>query len=226
VAKRRIGGAGGGSDPGNGKSSGGGAVLAISIAVALGAGGITATGTATLTSGTSSASSSSSTSSSSSNARTKSRGSSQDTQAVEGRLVRQGFRVNVKATSDGTDCVDHSYGQVQNFFRQHPCSALYRAYFEVQDRQGDTVLVAVSWVRMPDGSSASALKHLTDAPGTGNVTELSREEGKYRSIRYTGLIYTSALDTSGTVFVNVQAQPVARGATGVELTSLVTNALP
>jgi hypothetical protein len=172
VAKRRIGGAGGGSDPGSGKSSGGGAVLAISVAVAIGAGGITATGTATLTSGTSSASSSSS-----SNARTKSRGSSQDTQAVKGRLVRQGFRVNFKATSNGTDCVGHSYGQVKNFFQQHPCSALYRAYFEVQDRQGDTVLVAVSWVRMPDGSSASALKHLVDAPGTGNVTELSREEG-------------------------------------------------
>jgi hypothetical protein len=194
--------------------------VAISIAVAIGAGGITATGTATVTSGTSSASSSSS------NARTKSQGSSQDTQAVEGRLVRQGFRVNFKATSDGTDCVGRSYGQVQNFFRRHPCSALYRAYFEVQDRQGDRVLVAVSWVRMPDGPSASALMQLDDATGTGNVTELSREEGKYRSVRYTGLIYTSALDTSGTVFVNVQAQPVARGTTGVELTSLVTNALP
>jgi hypothetical protein len=228
VANRRIGGAGGGSDPGSGKSSdagsgkssGGGAVLAVSIAIVIGVGGITATGTATLTSGASSASSSVS------NARTTSRGSSQDTQAVEGRLVRQGFRVNFKATSDGTDCVGHSYGQVQNFFRQHPCSALYRAYFEVQDRQGDTVLVAVSWVRMPDEPSASALKHVDDVPGTGNVTELSREEGKYRSVRYTGQIYASALDTSGTVFANVQAQPVARGTTGVELTSLVTNALP
>lgn len=220
MAKRRIGGAGGGSDPGSGKSSGGSVVLAISVAVAIGAGGVTATGTVTLTSGTSSASSSSS------NARTTSRGSSQDTQAVESRLVRQGFQVNFKATSDGTDCVGHSYGQVQNFFRQHPCSALYRAYFEVQDRLGDTVLVAVSWVRMPDASSAGALKHLDDAPGTGNITELSREGGKYRTVRYTGLIYKSALDTSGTVFVNVQAQPVARRTSGAELTSLVTNALP
>lgn len=225
MAKRRIGGAGGGSDPGSGKSGGGGAALAVSLAVVVGAGGITATATGTLTASTSSVSSSSS-SSSFSKARTKSQGSDQDTQVVEERLVRRGFRVNVKATSDGTDCVGHSYGQVRNFFRQHPCTALYRAYFEVQDRQGDAILIAVSWVRMPDASSASALQHLDDAPGTGNVTELSREEGKYKSVRYTGLFYTSNLDTSGTVFVNVQAQPVARGTTGLELTSLVTNILP
>lgn len=226
MADREIGGPGGGSKPGKGKSGGGGAVLAISVAVAVSAGGVTATGTATLTSGTSSASSSTSGTRATSNARTESRGSSQDAQTVQARLARQGFRVNLNGPRGDTDCVGHSYGQAQNFFRQHPCTALFRAWLEVLDPQGDAVLVAVSWVRMPDEAKASALQKLVDAPGTGNVTELSREEGKYRSVRYAGEFYTSALDKSGTVFVNVQAQPVARGTTGLVLTSIVTNALP
>jgi hypothetical protein len=217
--KRRIGGAGGGSDPGKSKSGAGRMVLAISIAVAVSAGGVTASGSATLTSGISSASSSSS------GARGGSRVSNKDSQAAEARVVRQGFRVNAKFTSDAANCVEHSYGQVQNFFRQQPCTALHRAWFEVRDRQGDAVLVAVSWVQMPDKSSAAALKQLVDAPGTGNVTELSREQGKYRSVRYTGECYKSDLEQAGTVVVNAQAEPVARGAAGLLLTSIVTNAV-
>jgi hypothetical protein len=161
---RRIGGAGGGSDPGNGKSSGGGTVLAVTVAVAVSVGGITATGTATLSSGASSGSSSTSGTRTTSNARTESRGSSQDAQTVQARLARQGFRVNLNGLRADTDCVSHSYGQVQNFFRQHPCVALFRAWLDVQDSHGDVVLVAVSWVRMADEASASALQSWSMPP--------------------------------------------------------------
>jgi hypothetical protein len=45
----------------------------------------------------------------------------------------------------------------------------------------------VSWVEMPDEAGARALKQLVDGNGTGNVTELSRERGRYRTVRYTAM---------------------------------------
>lgn len=57
---------------------------------------------------------------------------------------------------------------------------------------------------------------LLDADGTGDITELTRERGRYRSVRYTGEAYASGRD--GTVLVNAQAQPVARGRAGLVLT--------
>lgn len=214
MAKRRIGGASGGSDKGSG---GGVAVLAIGMAVAISAGGVTATVSASTTSGTSGSVGSSS------GSRSKSQVSDTDSSSAEARLTKQGFRIAAKTTNDATDCVGHSYGQAQNFFRREPCVALHRALFEVHDPKGDVVLVAVAWVQMPDGSSARALKSLLDSSGTGNMTELSREQGKYRTVRYTGDAYASRLD--GTVVINAQAQPVLRGAAGLALTSLVTNAV-
>ena len=124
-------------------------------------------------------------------------------------------------TDDASDCVAHSYGQVQQFFREHRCATLHRAQFEVRDSKGDVALVPVAWVEMPDEAAARSLKQLLDGGGTGNVTELSREQGRYRTVRYTGDVYTSRRD--GTVVVNAQAQPVARGWAGLAFTSIVTN---
>lgn len=216
MANRRIGGPEGGSDKGSGPGPGGGAVLVISVAVVVGAGGISATGGATVASSTSSVSGSS-------GARSGSRISDRDSQAAEARLVRHGVRVTARTTGDATDCVKHSYGHVQGFFRRQPCTALHRALFEIRDRKGDVVLVAVSWVQMPDEAGARALLELLDTNGSGNITELSREQGRYRTVRYTGAVYAS--HRNGTVVVNAQAQPVARGATGLALTSIVTNAV-
>lgn len=122
---------------------------------------------------------------------------------------------------DDADCAAHSYGRVREFFRDHPCSGLHRALFEVRDKRGDVVLVAVAWVEMPDARSAADLKKLVD--GHGNVTELSRERGRYRGVRFTGQFYAS--DRAGAVVVNAQAQPVARGPAGVVLTTIATNAV-
>ncbi|WP_344414438.1 hypothetical protein [Pseudonocardia ailaonensis] len=127
-----------------------------------------------------------------------------------------------KITDDSADCVGNSYGQVQDFFCTNPCTALHRASFELRDSKGDAAIVAVSWAEMPTEAGARALKQLMDRPGTGNVTELSRERGKYRSVRYTGDAYASRQD--GTVVTNAQAEPVARGWAGLALATIVTNA--
>ncbi|WP_433504877.1 hypothetical protein ACQP04_35920 [Pseudonocardia halophobica] len=131
------------------------------------------------------------------------------------------MHLSAKVTDDSADCVANSYGQVRDFFRRTPCTALHRAYFELRDQKGDAAIVAVSWVEMPDESSARALKQLMDSSGTGNVTELSRERGKYRTVRYTGDAYASRRD--GPVVINAQAEPVARGWAGLALTSIATN---
>lgn len=76
---------------------------------------------------------------------------------------------------------------------------------------------------MPTQAGARQLKTLMDTGGTGNATELSRERGRYRTVRYTGGVYASRRD--GTTVVNAQAQPVVRGSAGLTLTSVVTAAV-
>lgn len=190
------------------KEGGGGVVaLAIGLAVVVGGGGVAGVeGASTLNKP---------------GAQSSSRVSAQDSARAVIRLQGKGFRVTSPLTSDSVDCAADSYGRVQQFFRQHPCAGLHRALFEVRDKGGDVVLVAVAWVAMPDADRAADLKDLVDAPGTGNVTELSREWGRYQEVRFTGDFYDSELD--GTVVVNAQAQPVARGPAGAVLTSIVTN---
>jgi hypothetical protein len=84
------------------------------------------------------------------------------------------------------------------------------------------VLVAVAWVEMPDSATAREFHDLVDSHGTGNVTELSRDQGRYRNVRFMGKYYASRRD--GTTVVNVQAQPVGRTAIAVGLAEIVADA--
>lgn len=139
------------------------------------------------------------------------------------RLERKGFRISSRVTADDTDCAEHSYGQVQEFFRTHPCMALFRALIEVRDRRRNVVLMAVAWVEMPDADSAGDFKRLVDRHGSGNITELSRERGRYRDVRFTGDIYKSGRDSE--IVVNAQAQPVHRGVGAAALAEIVQAAV-
>lgn len=148
------------------------------------------------------------------------RGKARDrsTARTTARLVREGLQVEQRATSSDGGCVAPSYGQVQDFFRQHPCTALFRALLEVHDNRRNVVLVAVAWVDMPDADQARELQQLMDRSGTGNVTELSREEGRQR---FSGDYYRSARD--GTTVVNVQAEPVGTARAAVALAKLAAS---
>jgi len=148
--------------------------------------------------------------------------STEDLQSIETRLARKGLHGNGRLEHDGATCAEHAYGQVRTFFQRQPCADLYRAQLELKDQKGDTVLIAISWVEMPDEASTQTYKKLVDAPGTGNITELSREGGRFRTVRYTGLRYHSG--SHGTTVSNAQAEPVARGWTGVALQTIVNAA--
>lgn len=162
---RRVGGKGGGSDPGGG--SGQTALVVGVLILALGASGGATVGGA--------ASSGLPTPEVSASGRGGTKVSIKDSQAATFRLARRGVEVDAEVTDDAANCAEHAYGQVQTFLEEQPCTALHRAQFEVRDRKGDVILVAISWVQMPDEASAIALHQLVDRDGTGNITELSRE---------------------------------------------------
>lgn len=134
------------------------------------------------------------------------------------RLVREGLRVRERGVDADTDCVAHSYGQVQDFFRAHPCTALFRTLLEVRDNRSNVALVAVAWVDMPDPGQARQLQQLMDRDGTGNITELSREDGGQR---FSGDYYHSVRED--TTVVNVQAEPVGRTRAALALAKLTAD---
>jgi hypothetical protein len=189
-------------------------VVVIALALALAAGGAGAVGTGVGVGGNASASGSR-VSGSKSSARARDR----DPLRTVRRLEQRGLRVEQRGTSFDQNCAAHAYGHVQQFFQEHPCSALYRALLEVRDRHQNRVLVAVAWVDMPDEAQAAAFQRLVDRHGTGNITELSQEQRRYRPVRFTGEHYASA--RNGVTVVNVQAEPLGRTAAAAALAEAV-----
>ena len=129
-----------------------------------------------------------------------------DPDRLKQRLEAQGLHIEQSSSDSDDDCAAHSYGQVAGYFADHPCAGLERAWYEVGDDAGNTAIVSVAWVEMPGADSATELEALVDRPGTGNVTELSREDGPHGNVRYSGWYYRS--DRDGDVFTSVQAEPL------------------
>jgi hypothetical protein len=121
---------------------------------------------------------------------------------AEAALSASGYKASLSTKFD-TDCATHSYGLVHEFLAANPCKWLARAYVQIGDSE---VLVAISWVGMPNTSSAESYKRLVDTSGAGNVTELSRETKLYRKIQYAGSAHASGIH--GTAVWNVQVKPV------------------
>jgi len=149
--------------------------------------------------------------------------SAADLQAIETRFARRGLHGDGRLQHDGATCADHAYGAVRDFFRGQPCTDLYRAQLELTNRRGDVVLIAISWVQMPDAASARAYRRLVDAGNAGNVTELSRDGGPYQSVGYTGRHHDA--DRRGTTVSTTQVEPVGPGWTGVPLRSIAISAV-
>ena len=125
---------------------------------------------------------------------------------MKDRLESQGLHVQQMSAWSEDDCAAHSYGAVRDHFQNHPCRSLERAWYEICDDANDKAVVSAAWVRMPDEHQAEELHHLVDRPGTGNITELSKEDGPHGDVRYSGWYYSS--DRSGDTFSSVQAEPL------------------
>jgi hypothetical protein len=146
-------------------------------------------------------------------------------EAMKQQLESDGLQVRQMSTAENDDCAANSYGEVRDYFSGHPCQGVQRAWYEVRDDEDNAAVLSVAWVEMPDAEAANDLKRLVDRPGTGNVTELSKADGPYQDVRYSGWYYRS--DVDGATFRSVQAEPlagndgsreVARKASGVTAT--------
>ena len=184
------------------RTAGGIALGVLFLVIAAGAGGGTGGD------GTAAGRSASGTEGSSARARDRS------TARVVQSLRERGLEVEQRGVDADDDCAAHSYSQVRDFFAQQPCTALYRALFEVRDGSATAVL-AVAWVDMPDTAEAREFQRLVDVHGTGNATELTEEGTSPTSVRWTGEHYASVRD--GVTVLNAQAEPVGRTAQAVEL---------
>jgi hypothetical protein len=136
-----------------------------------------------------------------------SNGDSNYANAMKQRLEDDGLHVQQTSSDSAEDCAAHSYGEVRNWFQAHPCTRVDRAWYEVSDDHDNKAVLSVAWVEMPDADSAAELQTLVDRPGTGNATELSKDDGPYQGTSYSGWYYRSSRD--GDTFSSVQAEPLA-----------------
>jgi hypothetical protein len=74
---------------------------------------------------------------------------------------------------------------------------------------------------MPTERDATALKNLVDPSGAGNVTALSRQEGRYRSVWGTEM-YTPRVGTVNQSLLD-KLNLLARRWAGLALTSIAAN---
>lgn len=218
--KRRIGGRGGGSDPGPGKAD-------RFIAIAVLAGVVAATGA-----GASGAMSLGG--ASAGRAVDTAAGKSISSKKAEGKKAarkgdadeawrRMGMRTLKKAVKQDLKCVANSYGQVREFFARTPCKSLDRVLFGIGDDQGNSVVVSVAWVGFHTRGDARAFKRLDDVHGTGNVTPLASTLLGLADINFTGHHYQSRPDGKTTVIA--EAEP-ATGQVSDEVLADVAVPLP
>ncbi len=109
-------------------------------------------------------------------------------------LARMGLKQVKKHVDEQFQCAIHSYGQVRQFFVDHPCTSLNRELIAVVDEGGNTFLVSVSWVEMPSVAQANQLRTVADTYGTGNVSPIASAALELGDVHYTGQFYDSRID--------------------------------
>ena len=126
---------------------------------------------------------------------------------TESALIASGYGGTYYIRFD-KNCANNSYGQVHKFFLSNPCKWLARVSLILGPTGHAVALVAISWVEMPSAFQAQRFKHLVDTPGTGNVTKLTRIEGPYQNVHYSGLYYVSG--KYSTAVWNTEVQPISQ----------------
>ncbi|HVD26894.1 MAG TPA: hypothetical protein VNC79_00135, partial [Mycobacteriales bacterium] len=119
----------------------------------------------------------------------------------------------VQAVDVVDTCRGHAYGATADFFADNDCTGLSRALYSTEIG-GESVVVSVSRVRLADAAAARSLRSLTDANGSGNVSDLLREGVRYTGspAELAGAEYASAV--SGTTVTIVESAWVDEDAEG------------
>jgi hypothetical protein len=189
---RRIGGRGGGSDPGTGKA--GAVVTAGVLAMSVAAGtGVLPVGGGASTVAVDSAGVNLT------RARSEGKKSARKGDA-DGAWRQMKMRTLKRTAKPALECVSHSFGQVRDHFVRNPCKSLDRALFAVGDDRGNVAVVSVAWVGFRNRRDAGEFKKLIDVHGTGDVTPLATPLLDLADVRFTGLHYQSRSD-GGTIVI-------------------------
>ena len=193
---RRIGGDGGGSDPGAGKA---GAVVAAGVlAVSLTAGGGLSLGGGASTPVAESAGVNLT------RAKSEGRKSARKGDA-DGAWRQMNMRTLKRTAKPALECVSHSFGQVRDHFVRNPCRSLDRTLFAVGDDRGNVAVVSVAWVGFRNRRDAGEFKRLIDVHGTGDISPLATPLLGLADIRFTGLNYHSRTDGTTVVIAETES---------------------
>jgi hypothetical protein len=200
MADRRIGGPGGGSDPGKPKSKTAGTVVAAAVAAGLVAAASGATVTDSVGTALDTAVQQSAETRAANGKESAKKGD--DAQTWERMALREVKKVVRKQLR----CEVQSYGQVQRFFVQTPCDSLNQALFALGDTYGNIIALSVIWVKMSAATDTMRLKNLEDTYGTGDLTPFGTDALELGGIKFTAQHYASRSD--GTLLVVVETEPV------------------
>ncbi len=117
----------------------------------------------------------------------------------------------------GQRCAQYSSGQVRQLFTRTPCRSLKRALLVVGTDK-DTIAISVSWVQMPNASSAASLKQTLDKDGTGDISPIPGQVLALENTHFVGKHYSSR--RSGAMVVIAEAEGV-RGHPAADLLDAV-----
>ncbi|HEX6346550.1 hypothetical protein [Umezawaea sp.] len=214
--RRRIGGAGGGSD----KAGSGLAPVGVAV-VALGVFGAGATGTSTgvLTSAGGGGAAGGGASAGESLVVRKAESGKAARKGDSGAAWRRmGLREGKRAVRQDAECLVASHGEVREFFLHTPCTSLDRVLFTVLDGVGNSAVVSVAWVGFRTRREVSDFKSVIDRPGSGDIRPLAGSLLDVADIRFTGLNYGS--DVKGKEITIAEAE-TATGAVAPDVLDAV-----
>jgi hypothetical protein len=86
-----------------------------------------------------------------------------------------GVRFTERSVSADGSCAEHSFGDVQRWFEQHPCVNLRREAHDAR-ASGGPISVSVAVVTLGDPGAAAELRAMATATGTGGITALGGPE--------------------------------------------------
>jgi hypothetical protein len=119
---------------------------------------------------------------------------------------RLGLRQGREHLERYASCVGNSVGEVRAFLVRNPCRRLDRLLVIVADADGNTAVVAVSWVELRSRGAARSFRSTSDTYGTGYVKPLAAAVLGQADVRLTGQHYGSRV--SGRIVVSAEAEPL------------------
>lgn len=119
---------------------------------------------------------------------------------------RMALREIDRQVKNGLRCAVQSFGQVQQFFVNHPCKKLDQVVYALEDTNDNVIIGTVMWVTMPSAGEAEQLQRVEDTYGTGDVTPFTSEILGLGGVKFTGQHYRSRLD--GSLLVISETEPL------------------